>query len=95
LVFGRSTFIVLNFEEEDDSVARAPLKTQVARSSRIARVHFWHIVINFDKEMDNVEEIDGMSTQLETLQQPKIPQCSYGLCDLGIWGDFILKIPYC
>jgi hypothetical protein len=30
-------------------------------------------MINLDKEMDNVEEINGTSTQLETSQQLKIP----------------------
>jgi hypothetical protein len=77
LVFGRPTFIVPNFEKEDDSAAKAPPKTQAIRGSRIARVHFSHVMINFEKEMDDVEEVDGTSTQLETLQQPKIPQCSY------------------
>jgi hypothetical protein len=31
-------------------------------------MHFWHIMINLDEEMDDVEEVNGMSSQLETSQ---------------------------
>jgi hypothetical protein len=73
LVFGRPTFIVLNSKEEDEGVARAPPKTQAKGGDRIAIVHFWPVMINLDEEMDDVEKVNGTSTQLEISQQPKIP----------------------
>jgi hypothetical protein len=57
------TFIVLDFEEPYESVVRAPLEIQVARSTKVSRAHFWHASIDLNEEMDNVEEVGGMNTQ--------------------------------
>jgi hypothetical protein len=57
------TFIVLDFEEAYEGVVRAPLEIQVARSTKVARAHFWHASIDLNKEMDNVEKVGGTNTQ--------------------------------
>jgi hypothetical protein len=88
------TFIVPNFEKEDESVAKVPLKTQAIGGTKILGVHFRLTLIDLDKEINDIEEVDGMNTQLETSQQPKIPPTLMSVCNLGIWGNFILEIPY-
>jgi hypothetical protein len=56
------TFIVSNLEEEDEGVARLSPKVQTTRSSKILRTHFQHAPIDLDKEMEDIEEINGMKT---------------------------------
>jgi hypothetical protein len=67
------TFIIPNFEKEDESVARVPLETQSIGGTKILGVRFKLTLIDLDKEINGVEQVDGMNTQLETSRQPKIP----------------------
>jgi hypothetical protein len=60
------TFIVLDSKKTDEGVVKAPLKIQVTRGTRISRTHFWHALIDLNEEMDDVEEVNGTSTQPET-----------------------------
>ncbi len=60
------TFIVLNSEEANEGVARAPLEIQVARGITVPRAHFWHALNDLDEEMDDVEEVDEINTQPKT-----------------------------
>jgi hypothetical protein len=57
------TFMVLDSEEANEGVARAPLEIKVARSTKVSRAHFLHASIGLNEEMDNVEEIGGTNTQ--------------------------------
>jgi hypothetical protein len=67
------TFIVPNFEKEDESVVKIPLETQAIGGTKILRARFRFTLIDLDKEINDIEEVDGMNTQLETSRQPKIP----------------------
>jgi hypothetical protein len=55
--------MVLDSEEANEGVARAPLEIKVARSTKVSRAHFLHASIGLNEEMDNVEEIGGTNTQ--------------------------------
>ncbi len=61
-----STFILLELDEEEGSVARPLPITLVVRISKILGTHFWHAPIDVNEEMEDVKEINGMNTQLET-----------------------------
>jgi hypothetical protein len=63
------TFILPKLNEEDEGVARLELKVQVARTSKIPRARFWHAPIDLDKEMEDVEEVGGTSTQPKSSQR--------------------------
>jgi hypothetical protein len=54
----------MNFEE-DESVCKFPLKTQIARTTRVLGAHRCTL-INLDEEMDDIEKLGGMNNQLET-----------------------------
>jgi len=56
------TFIVLDFEEDNEGATKAPLKTQVVRSIRVLGVHFWCAPIDLNEHMNDIEEVNGMST---------------------------------
>jgi hypothetical protein len=61
-----STFIVLESNEKEEGVAKPQLEAQVARTNKILGVCFQHAPIDVDEEMEDIEEIGGMNTQLET-----------------------------
>jgi hypothetical protein len=48
------------------------LKPQVTRSNRILKMGFWHAPIELNKKMEDIEEVNGMNTQPETLRQFEI-----------------------
>jgi hypothetical protein len=60
------TFILPKSKEEDEGVARLELKVQAIRTSIIPRAHFWHAPIDLDKEMEDVKDVGGTSTQPES-----------------------------
>jgi hypothetical protein len=67
------TFVVLNCEKEDESVAKVPLKIQAIGGTKILGTHFRFTLIDLDKEINDIEEVDSMNIQLETSRQSKIP----------------------
>ncbi len=60
------TFILSKSNDKDEVVAKLETKVQAARNSRVPRVCFWHAPIDLDKEMEDVKEVGGMITQLES-----------------------------
>jgi hypothetical protein len=48
------------------------LKLQAIKSSRILGVCFWRAPIELNKKLEDIEEVGGMSTQLETSRQLEI-----------------------
>lgn len=61
-----STFILLELDEEEGAVAKPLPITLVVRISKVSGTHFWHTPIDVNEEMEDVKEINGMNTQLET-----------------------------
>ncbi len=47
-------------------MARVPLETQAIGGTKILGAHFRFTPIDLDKEINDIEEVDGMNTQLET-----------------------------
>jgi hypothetical protein len=63
------TFIMLDYEEEDEGATRFPLEIQIAKGTRVLGACFWRTQTNLDEEMDDVEELGGMNSQPKTSQQ--------------------------
>ncbi len=75
--------IILESKEEEGIVGPL-LEVQAKRTKRVLNAHFWHTSIDIDEELEVVEEIGGMSTQLQTLKQSKIS--STLLSELQSWN---------
>jgi hypothetical protein len=56
---------ILSKLNKEDATEPTP-EAHVEGSSKVLGVHFQHTPINLNKDMEDVEEIDGMSTQLGT-----------------------------
>ncbi len=53
-------------DEEEEGVAKPLSKTQITKTTRVSRTCFWCEPKDVDEEMEDIEEIDGTSAQLET-----------------------------
>ncbi len=60
------TFIISNLEEEDENVAKTEQETQAPRNSKIPRNFLQRAPIDLDEEMEDIKEIGGTRTPLET-----------------------------
>ncbi len=66
-------FVILNLKEEDERCYQNDTKTLgYLGSNRVSEVHSQCAPIDFNEEMEDVEEIGGMNIQLETSRQLEI-----------------------
>jgi hypothetical protein len=72
LVSDRPNIHLLELDEEEEGATKLILEAQIAKTNRVWGGCFWHAPIDFDENMEDVEEIDGMNIQLETSRQLKI-----------------------
>jgi hypothetical protein len=56
----------LESNEEEEGASRPIPKAQVVRITKVLRAHFRCAPIDLDKEMEDIEEINEIRTQLKT-----------------------------
>ncbi len=64
--------IVPYSKEEDEGDVNTPLETQAARGKRFLGMRSRQTPIDLDEEMEDIEEVGGMTTQPKTSHQLEI-----------------------
>jgi hypothetical protein len=67
LVFGK-----LDTHFTRRGTTKLQLEVQVGKTSRVSKTCFQHTPIGVDEEMEDIKEIDGTNTQLESSRQLEI-----------------------